>query len=426
MNDRSSKKQKLNNTSYRNKETNSCQIKKSVLMSRRQFVANTTLLGTGLFFSPLVMPSTSYQGSRLLKGKHKDLVILSDTPLNAEVPAHLLNDSVTPSSRLFIRNNGVPPEKIDADEWTLTIDGESIETPKVFSLRELKKKFKHYTYQLTIECGGNGRSEFVPSAKGIPWTTGAVGSPLWTGVRLKDVINDCGIKGDAVYIGYHGSDSHLSKDPNKEAISRGVPIQKALENESLIAWAINESDLPLANGFPLRLVFGGWPASVSGKWLNRISVRNKEHDGEKMQSPSYRTPCTPIAPGGTTQQGNMCIIEAMPVKSLITNPRSGLKHKLSQKLLLNGHAWVGDKAVSKVEVSINYGKTWQLAELTPPVNKNAWQHWNIELSFPNSGYYEIWSKATDSEGISQPMVLPEWNPRGYLNNACHRISIQVA
>lgn len=360
-----------------------------------------------------------------IPGKHPELVLLNDRPVNAETPAHLLDDRVTPADRLFVRNNGLVPEAIDTASWTLTIDGESVETPLVLTLEDLKSRFKHYTYQLVIECGGNGRFEFDPPARGNQWTTGAVGCPRWTGVRLADVLRAAGLKDDAVYIGYHGADRHISGNPDKEVISRGVPISKAMEDESLIAWQLNDEDLPLMNGYPLRLVFGGWPASTSGKWLKGISVRNQVHDGAKMGGYSYRVPCKPVAPGVDVAEGDMCIIESMPVKSLLTYPRSGVLHKLADKLAIRGHAWAGDLVVSAVDVSIDFGQTWQSARLEKPANRLAWQHFSAELGFPREGYYELWARATDERGHAQPMVVPGWNPRGYLNNACHRIAVKV-
>lgn len=360
-----------------------------------------------------------------IKGKHKDLILLNDRPVNAETPPHLLEPLVTPADRLFIRNNGIPPENIDLSTWTLTIDGESALTSKTYSLQDLKTRFQHYTYQLTLECGGNGRAEFNPPAKGNQWTLGAVGCPQWTGVRLRDVLEDVGIKDDAVYIGYYGKDTHLSGDPDKVVISRGVPMKKALEDESLIAWAINGEDLPVMNGYPLRLVFGGWPASTSGKWLQRISIRNIIHDGPKMTGQAYRVPCKPVAPGSKVAEEDMCIIESMPVKSLITSPKSGGILRGKRQLEVSGKAWAGDLSVSKMEVSIDFGATWQEASLSAPANRLAWQPWKATITFPEVGYYEVWARATDSNGRSQPMVIPGWNPKGYLNNACHRIAVKV-
>ncbi|MGI9220001.1 MAG: sulfite oxidase [Woeseiaceae bacterium] len=402
-------------------------VKKRGNPSRRKFirdaalaVMSTTLLPKGLV--PVVLAEES-QG---LAGKD-GLSILNDRPINAETPAHLLDDAVTPASRLFVRNNGLPPTTSDIDplEWTLTVDGEACEQPRVFTLRELQQAFEHHSLQLQIECGGNGRSEFNPPATGNQWTTGAVGCPKWTGVRLKDVLRACGMSDKAVYIGYEGADSHLSGDPSKQAISRGVPIRKAVEDESLIAWAMNGSPLPALHGYPLRMVCGGWPASVSGKWLNRIRIRDREHDGAKMGGKSYRVPCDPVAPGTDVADEDMCIIESMPVKSLVTFPKSGIDHSLAKPLEVRGHAWAGDRSVAQIFTSIDFGATWQAAALEKPVNRLAWQHWRADVEFAQTGYHEIWARAVDDHGVSQPLVLPGWNPRGYLNNACHRIAVLI-
>jgi hypothetical protein len=145
-----------------------------------------------------------------------------------------------------------------------------------------------------------------------------------------------------------------------------------------------------------------------------------------MTGTSYRVPCEPVAPGSEVPEEAMCIIESMPVKSLITYPKSGVTHALGETFSLRGHAWAGDLAVERMQVSIDFGATWQRAALKKPVNRLAWQRWSAELEFPGPGYYEVWARATDSAGRSQPMVLPGWNPKGYLNNACHRIAVQVA
>lgn len=355
------------------------------------------------------------------------LIVLNDRPLNAETPAHLLDDLITPTRHLFVRNNGVPPalDAGAADTWVLEVAGESCARPQSFTVADLKSKFPVQTLQLQIECAGNGRSEFYPPATGNQWTTGAIGCPEWTGVRLADVLKYCGVGDDAVYVAYEAADSHLSGDPSKQAISRGVPLHKAMEKESMIAWAMNGEPLPLLHGYPLRMVCGGWSASVSGKWLKRILVRNKVHDGEKMLGLSYRMPCKPVAPGAKVEDDNMCIIGSMPVRSLVTFPQSGISHSLGLPLAVRGHAWAGDLRVAKVQTSMDFGATWHRAKLEMPANRLAWQRWSATLDFPQEGYYEIWARAVDSDGRSQPMVLPGWNPEGYLNNACHRIAVAV-
>jgi len=405
-------------------------------MERRKFIKKaslstlTALVGTEIVFGNLIP-----EGYTLLAlhnpdpfkmfNKDKEMVVLNDTPWNIEARAHLLDEKVTSNKYMFVRNNGKIPQDIDVKNWILTIDGEAVKQSKVYTLKELQTKFKQYTYQLTLECGGNGRSEFNPPAKGNQWTTGAVSCATWTGVRLRDILEDTGIKSKAVYIGYHGADTHLSGDPNKEPISRGVPIEKALQGETILAFKMNGSDIPLVHGFPLRLIASGFPASVSGKWIQRISVRDKIHDGSKMGGSSYRVPCEPIAPGAEVKDEDMCIIESMPVKSLITFPKSGAIISERQKLNIRGHAWAGEYEVSKMEYSINFGATWNPCKLEGPINRFAWQHFEANIDFPEKGYYEIWAKATDSNGKSQTMLVPGWNPKGYLNNACHRIAVKV-
>ncbi len=360
-----------------------------------------------------------------LPGK-SGLTVLNDRPINAETPAHLLDDRITPASRLFVRNNGIPPvQTTQPEQWTLELTGESCIDAKKLTVAELKANFEHYTLQLQIECGGNGRAEFYPPARGNQWTTGAIGCAEWTGVRLRDVLEYCGIKDDAVYVAYEAADRHLSGDASKQPISRGVPMHKALEDESMIVWAMNGEPLPLLHGYPLRLLCAGWPASVSGKWLTKIMLRNRVHDGEKMLGQSYRVPCKPVAPGASVADEDMCIIESMPVKSLITFPKSGISHAAGESLEIRGHAWAGDLSVVDVFTSIDFGATWQQASIEMAANRLAWQHWSATVDFPEPGYFEIWARAVDSDGHSQPVVLPGWNPRGYLTNACHRIAVGV-
>ncbi len=406
-------------------------------MKRRDFAKKASLsMFASLIGAEIVFGSSMLEGYSPLAlqdpdpfklfSKNKDMVVLNSKPWNIEAQAHLLDDKVTPNSSMFIRNNGLMPEGIDIKKWTLTIDGESVEKSKTYTLAELQSKFKQYTYQLTLECGGNGRSEFNPPAKGNQWTIGAVHCAEWTGVRLRDVLEDAGIKSNAVYIGFHAVDQHLSMDPTKEPISRGCPMPKALQDETILAFKMNGEAIPLAHGYPLRLIAGGWPASVSGKWVNRISIRNKVHDGQKMTGDAYKVPCNPVAPGEKVKEEDMCIIESMPVKSLITFPKSGAIIKEGKTLAIRGHAWAGELEVAKMEYSIDFGATWTTCEVQKPVNRLAWQHFGAQVKFPKKGYYEIWARATDARGIAQPMLLPGWNPKGYLNNACHRIAVKVS
>jgi len=366
-------------------------------------------------------------GQELMSGK-KGLTLLNDRPLNAETPAHLLDDDVTPYERMFIRANGLVPQTAldgNAEGWTLTIDGE-VDKPLVLSIDDLKSQFENVTSRLVVECGGNGRAFFQPGASGNQWTTGAVGCPEWTGVRLADVLKAAGVKSTAVYTGHYGNDVHLSGDTEKVVISRGVPIEKAMEPEGIIAWAMNGEPVPALHGFPLRLVIPGYPGSVSQKYLTRIWIRDKVHDGSKMTGYSYRLPARPVAPGTEVPESDMAIMTVMPVKSLVTFPETGSAAKAGEATEVRGHAWAGNGDVQAVHVSIDFGQTWTEAKLEPAANKYAWQRWRADVTLPEAGYYEVWTRATDMNGVSQPPVVPGWNPRGYGNNMQHRIALIAA
>ena len=187
---------------------------------------------------------------------------------------------------------------------------------------------------------------------------------------------------------------------------------------------MNDESIPLWHGQPVRLIAPGYPASASGKWINEISVRNIVHDGTKMLT-GYRIPKEAVEPGTKVPYEEMKIIESMPIKSLITYPKTGAMLKGKTTLSLRGKAWSGEQNVKEMHVSIDYGSTWVKCTLEASPNIGAWQKWNTKVTFPKKGYYEVWAKAMDDKGNSQPMVVPGWNPKGYLNNACHRIAIKV-
>ena len=354
------------------------------------------------------------------------LIVLQERPLNAETPAHLLDDDVTPIEKFFIRNNGNPPDATaDPKAWKIRIDGE-VNQPLELTLGELESRFKPVSYQLQLECGGNGRSFFTPEARGNQWGVGAVGNSEWTGIPLKDVLQAAGLKPTAVYTAHYGADTHLSGDPNRPTISRGVRIDKAMEQHTLIALRMNGQPIPNIHGGPVRLVVPGWPGSTSHKWLTRIWIRDREHDGPGMTGASYRVAKVPMVPGGKTPNANLVVLEDMPVRSVITSPAHGAElPDGTRKLELRGAAWAGEQSIRDVEVSADYGVTWTKAQVRRGVNKYAWQRWTASLPLPSEGYYEIWTRATDSAGTTQPFAAGNWNPQGYGGNPYHRVAVLV-
>jgi sulfite oxidase len=352
--------------------------------------------------------------------------VLGDKPLVAETPEQLLDDETTPTAKFFIRNNGLPPEPVgEPDAWKLTIDGE-VNKPVEIALGELKKRFQPRTLRMVLECGGNGRSFFVPQARGNQWTNGGVGCAEWTGVPLADVLRSAGVKASAVYTANFGTDVHLSGDPQKLTLSRGVPMRKAMEQHTLLAWAMNGQPLENIHGAPLRLIIPGWPGSVSHKWLSKITLRDREHDGPGMTGTAFRVAIKPMLPGAKAGNANFKILESMPVRGIITSPANGTRLPAGTKeLKLRGAAWAGDLEVKAVHVSIDFGATWAAAYIAPTKNRYDWRRWSTSVPLPSDGYYEIWVRATDSTNRAQPHVAGNWNPQGYGANPMHRIAVLV-
>ena len=367
------------------------------------------------------------KGPQYLKfpGKSEKLVVLGERPLVAETPEYLLDDDTTPTDKFFVRNNGmVPDAPKDPDTWKIVVDGE-VNQKLELTLGELKTKFKPVTRRLVLECGGNGRSFFSPQARGNQWGNGGMGCAEWTGVRLVDVLKAAGVKPSAVFTGNYGADRSLA-DASKDALSRGVPIKKALNDNNLIVWAMNGQPLANIHGGPVRLVIPGWPGSVSSKWLTRVWVRDKYHDGPGMGATSYRVAIKPMVPGDKPEDGNFRDLESMPVRSIITSPANGTKlPKETRELKLRGASWAGDYTVKSVAVSIDFGATWHEAKVEPPKNKYDWQRWTAAVKLPSEGYYEIWTRATDSRGIMQPHIAGAWNPQGYGGNPMHRVAVLI-
>ena len=413
--------------------TNSLEIVRS---SRRQFLATigkgAAFTGLGIFgagsdaavrglFGRGLMPAAWGEIEQDLLPK-PDMIVHSEKPFNGEFAPHLLNDNVTPTARHFVRNNSGIPEHAksrDLHDWKLTVDGE-VHKELSLSMDDLTR-FPQVTLQAVVECAGNGRSLFTPKVDGTPWIRGAVACSEWTGVRLRDVLKAAGLKDTAVYTGNYGADLPIGSG---EPFSRGIPIEKAMDEHTLIALKMNGEDLPAAHGFPARLIVPGWIGSAMQKWLNRIWVRDQVHDSAKMSGYSYRIPAYPPTPGDKPPENDMVIATSGTIKSLITKPQSKAGVKIDTPVKIRGHAWAGEDEVDKVYISTDFGIRWQATRLIQPVNRYAWYHWETEIAFGNRGYYEIWARAFDDKGNAQPFTQP-WNPKGYLGNVIHRVPVMV-
>ncbi|MFH5926382.1 sulfite oxidase [Roseomonas xinghualingensis] len=370
------------------------------------------------------MSKTAFRDLLDQAGK-SDLTPLRDAALNAETPVHLLDEPITPVSRFFVRNNGQVPSFDDAQlkNWTLTLDGE-VEHPLTLSLAELRSRFQIVTEEAVLECAGNGRHNYSPPTEGLQWGDGAVGCARWTGLRLADLLMAAGLKPSARYTAHFSADPCV--DGDGPALSRGLPLWKALSPETLLAFEMNGQPLTLLHGAPLRIVAPGFPGSAWQKWIHRITLRDREHDGAKMTGYDYRLPSRPLRPGEVPPASEMAVMEDMPVKSLIVSPASGGSLQAGRPTEITGFAWSGHVPLAGLELSMDAGRSWRPVPLRPPASRFAWVPFSLSWTPGDTGETTILSRARDARGGIQPVDDAPWNPKGYANNRCHRVTVMVA
>lgn len=386
------------------------------MISRRDFLKSTSaaLAGAGVMH-PLLSWATD--DSVVVPGKD-GMIVRSLRFVDLEMPPEYANSFITPVPHFFVRNHMHEPATLEAADWSLTIGGE-VEKPLTLSLTDLAKLEPH-TVTNTLECAGNGRAFQTPRVPGVQWQRGAVGTARFTGPRLRDVLQRAGVKPTGKHVMLHGLDEVPGKVP---PFIRSIPLEKATDADTLIALQMNGAALTKHHGFPARALVPGWVGAASCKWLSEIKVLDKQFDGNFM-NPGYRIPNQPIKPGETVKPEDTHPVTALGVKSIIASPTDGTSLK-SRSVHIQGAAWAGEGDITRVEISTDGGATWQAAQLGKDQAHYAWRLWSYAWKAPKSGDYAIRSRATDSQGRTQPATAA-WNPSGYLYNAIDQVKIHVA
>lgn len=390
--------------------------KKDGVISRRNFLKRVSVAAVGAGLTrPLLAWAVSHEGI-YIPGE-EGMIVRSDRFLDLETPRELLNSWITPVPHFFVRNHMHEPSMLDAATWQLAVRGE-VEKPLLLTLPDLKKMESH-SVSNTLECAGNGRGFQQPHVPGIQWQRGAVGTARFAGPRLRDVLLNAGVKTNGKHVMFRGLDEIPGKVP---PFIRSIAIEKAMDEDTLIATHMNGSPLSKHHGFPARALVPGWIGAASCKWLSEITVLEKEFDGNFMK-PGYRMPNHPVKPGDPLNVDDSHVLTSLNVKSIITSPSDG-SNVNSRTLHIRGAAWAGEAEVVKVEISTDSGKTWEAAKLGHEQARYAWRIWSYPWKASKDGVYAIWSRATDSQGRTQPATA-EWNPSGYLYNAIDQVRINV-
>ena len=343
----------------------------------------------------------------------------SDRPLTGSVPAHEHDFDVTPADRMFVRNNLLTP-LIDFRTHRLVVKG-LVGKELDVAVLDLPKMFETVVVQGMLECAGSGRTAYEPKPSGTPWLpTGGMGCPKWGGVRLRDVLKAAGINPRAAHVAGQGGDPGAVA--TAAPVVRSIPLAKAMDENTLIAWEMNGQPLPFIHGHPIRLVVPGWVGSASTKWLHTLMVLDAPFKGTYMTG-SYIMPRYPVEPG-QKMPADVVSTEAWPVKSMITFPAPNARFKAGAAIAVRGRAWVGEGTVERVEISTDEGKTWQRAALAPAGDRYAWRGFSHELRAPRPGYVTVLARAWDDRGNAQPAVAT-WNPLGYFWNGWHRVGVLI-
>jgi sulfite oxidase len=384
------------------------------MISRRDLLAQLAMAGAAVRFAPAELFAQAPTAAQRY-GKDK-LIVRSLRPPDFETPVSLLNSFITPNDLFYVRSH-MPVPQVDPSTWSLKIGGE-VNSPIALSLDEIKK-LPAVTITMTLECAGNGRAFFEPALAGIQWEKGAVGTARFTGARMSDVLKKAGVKATGLNVEMHAADRPPGTMP---AFVRQVPMAKAMHPDTIVAWDMNGQPIPLPHGLPLRAVIPGWEGAYSVKWLNALNVLAKDSDSFWVAT-GYRYPNRRVAPGAAVDAKDMEPLTGLVVKSLITTPAAGASLPVG-KVAVGGFAWAGENDITKVDVSIDNGVTWQAARLTGEQARFSWRRFEFEFAAARPQSYLILSRATDNKGNVQPAVS-QWNPSGYLWNQYDSVRIEV-
>lgn len=344
-----------------------------------------------------------------------ELKTLSENPLVAGASLAALDHQVIPTESFFIRNH-FPVPSLKALDWKLTVSG-AVQNSLSLHYQDLKQLPRKELTAL-LECAGNSRAAVQPPIEGLLWDHGGVGTARWAGVSLRTVLEQAGLLPIATEVLFEGADRGKEHgEDGQMSYGMSLPLDKALDPETLLAYQMNGETLPPEHGFPLRVIVPGWYGMTSVKWLTGIRVLDQPYQGFH-QSRYYV-----FVKEGVEDDSPKERVSSMKVKSLITWPERGQQVPRGRHVI-RGVAWSGQGPIIRVEVSADNGLTWRQAEVNASDSPFAWQQWQFEWDAGQEGYFLIRVRATDSGGNCQPKQF-DWNFRGFANNSIHVVPVEV-
>jgi len=338
--------------------------------------------------------------------------VMTEKPLNAETPTERLRSWITANEVFFDRNQGqIPETPVSLKAYRLVVEGD-VKKPLALSFGRILEMPKAIVSN-TLECSGNSRSLLEKKASGNPWTIGGVGHAVYGGIWLKDLLQIAGLTEQARHVAFEGMDKGLGR--SGISFIRSIPIEKAVSS-TLLAYEMNGEPLPIKHGFPIRGLALGWTGANCVKWLHRIRVLNKPHEGFFMDK-VYRV----FQKGQDPKDGE--VVTGLRLKSIITQPL-GNQNRSTGKITVLGAAYAGEERIGRVDISTDGGANWHLADFLGPDEPFSWRQWQYIWDAVEPGEYLIMARATDVKGRQQPMDAT-WNVLGYGNNGVREHAVRV-
>jgi len=375
------------------------------------------------FTGPGANPHWNSVGPYVTGPQKAPLILLTDRAVQLETPRHYFRTVFTPNEAFYVRwHLGEIPNAVDLAEWKLRVEG-NVNKRVAFSLSDVMQKFKPVSVAAVNQCSGNSRSRLQPRVPGGQWGNGAMGNAMWTGVRLRELLDAAGVKSGSVQVQFEGLETGAGpKGLGSNRFMKSLDLTNPALDESIVAYLMNGEPLPVLNGFPVRLVVPGYFATYWTKSVSWIRVLEKPDDNFWVKT-AYRIPDTPR--GNTTPEDvkagkvKTIPIERMPVRSFLISPDGSSKIPAGLGVTLRGIAFSGFGKVVKVEVSDDGGSNWKAAELGEDHGTYSFRGWQSAWTPKTPGRYSIAVRATDEKGNVQPDE-PVWNPGGYLWNKIER------
>jgi sulfite oxidase len=361
-----------------------------------------------------------------LSNPKPDLIVHSAKPLNAEPPLDRLRSGfVTKTADFYIRSHGDLPD-LDADTHKVRVTGK-VKQSLDLALDDLKNRFTPKTVTAVMQCAGNRRADMqqVEKTSGDPWAPGAIGNAEWMGVPLADVLRAAGAsEGEDLHVAFESMDIAENEGAKDAPYGVSIPMMKALSCDVLLAWAMNGEPLTKEHGAPLRIVVPGYAGVRSAKWVGEIRVQDKPSEAFQQAKDYLLFP--PDMRKDTQDPARGTTINEMPLNAAICEPAAGANLKAG-RIEVRGYAIATDRAITRVDVSMNGGRQWRQATIEDHGNARwSWTLWHTSLDIP-LGEHELVVRAWDAAGQTQPAQPDDtWNFKGYLSAAWHRIRVTTS